>query len=200
MRLSLSARSSVASPVGTFGFGFWNDPFSLGLGVRGSPRQLPQPPHTAWFFFASSLSDMRLHSEVPGDGWKTATLRSRPLPPALLLPGAAVAYLGMQIPTLRRGLHRLLRRFYWAEETRLHFDPSQWHSYTIDWRADRVVFAMDGEILSVSAEPPRPPLGLVIWIDNQFAVVSPDKGMRFGVEPVIEPQWLEVARLRVQSM
>jgi hypothetical protein len=200
VRLSLSARSSHPSPAGTFGFGFWNDPFTLGLGVQGSARRLPQPPHTAWFFYASPLSDMRLHAEVTGDGWKTATLRSRSLPPALLLPGAAATFLGMQLPLLRRGLHGLLRRFYWAEETRLHFDPSQWHSYTIDWRVDRVIFSMDGEIQAVSAEPPRPPLGLVIWIDNQYAVVSPEKGLRFGVEPLVEPQWLEVVRLRVQRM
>jgi hypothetical protein len=58
---------------------------------------------------------------------------------------------------------------------------------------------MDGEIQAVSAEPPRPPLGLIICIDNQFAVVSPEKGIHFGVEPVVEPQWLEVAGLRVKS-
>ncbi len=200
VRLSLSARSSSASPAGTFGFGFWNDPFSVGLGVQGGTRRLPRPPQTAWFFHASSRSDLRLSPDVAGDGWKTATLQSRPVHPALLLPGAAAAFLGMQLPPLRQWMFSLLRQFYWAEETRLHFDPSQWHSYVIDWREDRVVFLMDGEIQAVSAEPPRPPLGLVIWIDNQFAVVSPEKGMRFGVEPMVEAQWLEIARLRVQSM
>jgi len=56
---------------------------------------------------------------------------------------------------------------------------------------------MDGEIQAVSAEPPSSPLGLVIWIDNQFAVASPENGMRFGVVPLREPQWLEVANLRI---
>ena len=199
VRLSLSARTSIARPAGTFGFGFWNDPFSIGLGIRGSARSLPRTPQTAWFFYASPPSDMCLHHEVPGDGWKTATLLSRPLHPALLLPGAVMAFLGMQVRPLRRGLHALMRRFYKAEEARLHFDPSQWHSYVVDWREDRVVFLMDGEIQAVSTEPPRPPLGLVFWIDNQYAVVSPEKGMRFGVVPVDEPQWLEIADVHVQS-
>ena len=197
MRLSLSARTSTRYPSGTFGFGFWNDPFSFGFGARGAGRRFPQAPQTAWFFYASPPSDMRLHHDVPGAGWKTATLRSRPLHPALLLPGAAGAFLGMQKPPLRRGLFGLMRRFYHAEESRLHFDPSQWHSYVVDWRMDRVVFLMDGEIQAVSAEPPEVPLGLVIWIDNQFAVASPEKGMRFGVIPLDEPQWLEVADLRI---
>ncbi|MCX6026624.1 MAG: hypothetical protein NTY23_10280 [Chloroflexi bacterium] len=199
VRLCLSAHTSTPRPSGTFGFGFWNDPFSFGFGTRGAARRLPQTPQTAWFFYASPPSDMRLHHEVPGAGWKTATLRSRPLHPAVLLPGAAGAFLGMQLPPLRRGLFALMRRFYYAEETRLHFDPSQWHSYVIDWRLDRVVFLMDGEILAVSAEPPRAPLGLVIWMDNQFAVASPENGMRFGVVPISEPQWLEVANLHMTT-
>jgi len=197
VRLSLSARTSTLCPSGTFGFGFWNDPFSFGFGARGAARRFPQAPQTAWFFYASPPSDMRLQHDVSGRGWKTATLRSRPLHPALLLPGAAGAFLGMQLPPLRRGLFALMRRFYHAEETLLHFDPSQWHSYVVDWRMDRVVFLMDGEIQAVSAEPPSSPLGLVIWIDNQFAVASTENGMRFGVVPIDEPQWLEVANLRI---
>ena len=197
VRLSLSARTSTLCPLGTFGFGFWNDPFSFGFGARGAARRFPQTPQSAWFFYASPPSDMRLHHDVSGAGWKTATLRSRPLHPALLLPGAAGAFLGMQLPPLRRGLFALMRRFCHAEETLLHFDPSQWHSYIVDWRLDRVVFLMDGEIQAVSAEPPSSPLGLVIWIDNQFAVASPENGMRFGVVPLHEPQWLEVANLRI---
>lgn len=199
VRLTLSARTSSPHPSGTFGFGFWNDPFSLGLGVRGAARRWPQTPQTAWFFYASPPSDLRLHRDVPGAGWKTATLSSRSMHPVLLLPGAAGAFLAMHVPPLRRVLWALLRRFYAAEETRLHFDPSQWHSYVIDWRADRVVFLMDGEIQAVSAEPPTAPLGLVIWIDNQFAVASPDKRMRFGVIPTDEAQWLEVANIHIAA-
>jgi hypothetical protein len=197
VRLALSARTSSPFPPGTFGFGFWNDPFSLGLGVRGAARRWPQTPQTAWFFYASPPSDLPLRRDVPGAGWKAATLRSRSIHPAFLLPGAAGAFLAMQLPLLRRGVFALMRRFYAAEETRLHFDPSQWHSYVIDWRADRVVFLMDGEIQAVSAEPPTAPLGLVIWIDNQFAVASPENGMRYGVIPVHEAQWLEVANLHI---
>jgi hypothetical protein len=37
----------------------------------------------------------------------------------------------------------------------------------------------------------------VAWIDNQYAVASPDGGFRFGVLPLAEEQWLEIRDLEV---
>jgi hypothetical protein len=42
---------------------------------------------------------------------------------------------------------------------------------------------------------PRPPLGLVIWIDNQYAAWGPDGKIGFGVLENTKPAWLEIKDL-----
>jgi hypothetical protein len=44
-----------------------------------------------------------------------------------------------------------------------------------------------------------PPLGLILWIDNQYAVASPRKGFGFGVLAVDSDQWLEITDLEVED-
>jgi hypothetical protein len=44
----------------------------------------------------------------------------------------------------------------------------------------------------VSAVSPNPPLGLVVWIDNQYAAFTPEGKIGFGVLANPEPAWLEV--------
>ena len=48
--LRLEARVSATDLPGTWGFGFWNDPFNAGFGAGGMRRVLPVLPNTAWFF------------------------------------------------------------------------------------------------------------------------------------------------------
>jgi hypothetical protein len=48
-----------------------------------------------------------------------------------------------------------------------------------------------------SAVSPHPPLGLVIWIDNQFAAFAPDGKIGFGVLENPEPAWLEIKEIDV---
>ncbi len=45
--------------------------------------------------------------------------------------------------------------------------------------------------------PPVDPLGFVAWIDNQYAVVSPEQGLRFGTLPLPAEQWMEIADLEI---
>ena len=53
LELSLEGRSSSAEDIpGTWGFGLWNDPFGLSLGLGGGTRRFPALPNCAWFFFA----------------------------------------------------------------------------------------------------------------------------------------------------
>jgi hypothetical protein len=74
LRFSVRARTSIPDPRGTFGFGFWNDPFSLSLGMGGAARKLPAAPQCAWFFYGSPPHDLPLAEGVPGSGWKAQTL------------------------------------------------------------------------------------------------------------------------------
>jgi len=45
---------------------------------------------------------------------------------------------------------------------------------------------------------PRPPLGLVIWIDNQYAAFTPDGKIGFGVLANDEA-WLEIKELELKT-
>ena len=121
-----------------------------------------------------------------------ASLRS------LLAPVAAGGALLAAIPLTRRWAFRQARRFYRAEERILEIDPSEWHEYAIEWSASAVRFLVDGGETLRSANPPYPPLGLVLWIDNQYAVASPEKGFGFGVLPLERGQTLELADARIE--
>ncbi|MGB7538727.1 MAG: hypothetical protein WBM17_09325 [Anaerolineales bacterium] len=197
LRFSVRARTSPACPPGTFGFGFWNDPFSLSLGMGGAARKLPAAPQCAWFFYGSPPHDLPLVEGVPGSGWKAQTLAFRRLPALLLAPMAAGGALLAALPSTRRWAFRLARRFYSAEERLLGIDPTFWHTYAIEWTSTAARFSVDGREVLRSAHPPHSPLGLVLWIDNQYAFASPEKGFGFGVLPRDREQALELEDARI---
>ena len=51
---------------------------------------------------------------------------------------------------------------------------------------------VDNVLVFESAVSPKGPLGLVIWIDNQYAAFTPEGKIGFGVLENPEPAWLEV--------
>src|ERR1044071_2028154 len=65
LRISLSARVSSEALPGTWGFGLWNDPFGLSLGLGGNRLRLPTLPNAVWFFGASQESYLSL-KEIAG--------------------------------------------------------------------------------------------------------------------------------------
>ncbi len=199
LRFTVRARTSIPAPLGTFGFGLWNDPFSLYLGMGGAARKLPSAPQCAWFFYGSPPLDLPLAEGVPGSGWKAATLRFRNIPSLMLAPVAAGGVMLASLPPLRRWALAQARRFYQAEERLLPMDPSQWHTYTIEWRLSSVGFFVNGVEMLRSMHPPLPPLGLVIWIDNQYAFASAEKGFGFGVLPLARGQALELETARIET-
>jgi hypothetical protein len=193
LRMSLRARASHAAPLGTLGFGFWNEPFSVTGAVLGSPS-------VAWFFYASPPSDMALVPGVPGHGWKAATLNMGRWPGLVLAP-AALAAIGLtKIPGLGRPVLDLARRFTRAHEALLDdVTLTAWHDYALDWQREAAVFTVDGVERLCAPMPPRGPLGFVLWIDNQYAVASLEGRFGFGVLPLPEAQWLEVDGLRIEA-
>jgi hypothetical protein len=74
-----------------------------------------------------------------------------------------------------------------------------WQHYEISWTEHDARFRVAGEEILVALSPPLGPLGFVAWIDNQFAVASPQGGFRFGVLPAGHPQWLEIRDLRIEA-
>jgi len=198
VEMHLEARSSSAAVPGTWGFGLWNDPFSLSLGLGGGARRIPSLPNCAWFFFASPENYLSLRDDQPAAGALAATFRS-PHWPAPLLALAGVLLPLLAVPRLARGLRRLGRGIVLQESMGLQIDSRQWHSYHIAWQAGRAVFSLDGQIVLETPVSPLGPLGLVVWIDNQYAALPPDGRLRYGTLANPHAEWIEVRQVSMRA-
>jgi hypothetical protein len=192
IHLSLFALASSNSIPGTWGFGLWNDPFGLSLGFGGNPFRLPILPNAVWFFGASKENHLSFSEDKPAQGFLAQSFRS-PKFHHLLMPA------GLAFPFSRKLTRRLLGRVIAEDGIRLHVDVTQWHRYSLEWREDRVTFAVDDAQVFESSVSPNPPLGLVIWIDNQFAAFTPEGRIGFGVLENPEPAWLEIKDINILS-
>jgi hypothetical protein len=190
LRLGLSARTSSSSLPGTWGFGLWNDPFGLSLGFGGNPFRLPALPNAVWFFGASHENYLSFSGNI-GNGFLAQTFRSPKFHP-LLIPA------GLALPFSRKWTRRFMGKVIRDEGVRLGVDPTQWHRYRLDWSEKRVSFEVDDALVFESPVSPHPPLGLVIWIDNQFAAFTPEGKIGFGVLENPEPAWLEVKDIEIK--
>lgn len=188
LHLGLQARASASSLPGTWGFGLWNDPFGLSLGFGGNPFQLPALPNTVWFFYASAENYLSF-SEGPGNGFLAQAFSS----PAF--PLAGLAKVGATFPFSRKKARFLMGEIVDGDGVRLLTDVTKWHSYKLEWSPSKSAFWVDGTPVLETPVSPRPPLGLVIWIDNQFAAWRPDGTIGFGLLGNPEPAWLEVKDL-----
>jgi len=191
--LRLRARASQPSIPGTWGFGLWNDPFGLSLGFGGGNR-IPVLPQAAWFFFASPPNYLSLQDDLPAQGGMAATFHSRPLPAPLVALGIPALPL-LALPATARRLRQLGRRFIRQAAASLSISGTEWHTYEIDWGAESTSFCVDGESVLDTPIIPSQPLGLVIWVDNQYAAWPPDGRLRFGTLANPAPAWIEVSEI-----
>lgn len=120
--VTLQMRASAVNLPGTWGFGLWNDPFSLSLGLGGAARRFPALPNTAWFFFASPPNHLSIHDDLPGYGQLAATFASKRLP-AWLLALSSPPLVGLVFPPLARLARRLLRWIVHQDSGRMAHDP-----------------------------------------------------------------------------
>jgi hypothetical protein len=81
----------------------------------------------------------------------------------------------------------------------LSVDPRQWHGYRLEWILNRVSFEVDNARVFESPVSPHAPLGVVIWIDNQFAAFTPEGKIGFGVLENPEPAWLEIKDVEINT-
>jgi len=198
-RMRLRARVSTPRPVGTLGFGLWNDPFAFSLGFAGASRKLPAWPQALWFFYGSPPNDLAYAEPGVPDGWKAASLRS-PRGPGLTVAAGAVGLMALRpFRKIQGWAVRKALSFIRASEVRIDVQLAEWHAYELTWTQAGAEFRVDGATVLRVAQPPDPPLGFVAWIDNQYAILSPGAGVRFGVLPVIEPQFLELAELVLEE-
>ncbi len=178
---TLEIRCRVSHPAlpGTWGFGFWNDPFSTNLGFSGMKRRLPALPNAAWFFYANPPNFLSLRDHGPAQGFLAATFRSPLFSPVLLAPGLVGLPL-LAWPPAARLLRRLGRLLVKDTAALIQVDPTEWHTYRVDVQPERANFQMDGQGIFETGMAPRGKLGLVIWIDNQYATFSPDGRIKLG--------------------
>jgi hypothetical protein len=194
--LRLRARASQAVIPGTWGFGLWNDPFGMAILSGGDLLRLPALPNAAWFFFASPPSYLSLRDDLPAQGGLAATFRSASWPSLPLLLGVPFLPL-LLLPPAARLFRYWARRIIQQEAVALDFDPTDWHEYCLEWGASQAVFRVDGAVVLQTAVAPRPPLGLVIWVDNQYAAAPPSGRLRYGMLPNPQPAWIEISDLAI---
>jgi hypothetical protein len=195
-RLVLNARASAACIPGTWGFGLWNNPFGFSIFTGVELLRLPALPNTAWFFHGSPPNYLSLRDDLPAEGW-TAGVFSAPRLPALLMAFAAPVLPLLLLRPAARLLRRLGRAVVRQSAVQLDFDVQAWHAYGLHWEAEQVDFFVDGEHVLHSPLSPRGPLGLVLWVDNQYACLPPSGGLGFGTLPSPEPAWIEIRDLEI---
>ena len=196
--LSLEARVSAPDLPGTWGFGFWNDPFQASLGLGGAGRQLPALPSAAWYFYASPPNYLAFRDDIPAQGLLAATFRSPRLPAPLLAAGLPL------LPFLKwrwaaRRLRRLASRIIHQDAALLTGDCTQWHHYQVEWGKEKTVFQVDGNVELETLVSPRGRSGLVLWIDNQYAAFTPEGKVGFGMLSSSQPGWLELKDISVNG-
>jgi hypothetical protein len=195
--VTFKARASSGQVPGTWGVGFWNDPFSLKLGFGGGSRRYPALPNTAWFFFASQENYLSLRDDLPANGRLAAVFQAPDIPVIFRLIGTPASAL-MLIPPLARFLRKIARQFIHQEAVTCDIIPTDWHSFAIQWQSNNLTFIVDDETSLETGCVPTPPLGLVIWIDNQFASFRKSGRMTFGTLENSEEAWIEIADLSLE--
>jgi len=191
-RFSHPAQNGSVGIRGTAGFGFWNDPFLM-TGARW-----PALPRAIWFFYASPPSNMKLDFHVPGYGWKAATIDAAQPKALLPAPLAPVAVLLMNLPTIYRAIWPSIQRAVGIRESLVKTQLNEWHTYSIDWGIGESQFSVDGATILESAPSPQGPLGFVMWLDNQYMIVTPWGRFRWGLLDISGCQWMEVDRLIIE--
>jgi hypothetical protein len=191
-RFSHSEQKGSSGIRGTAGFGFWNDPFLM----TGARR--PALPRAIWFFYASPSSNMKLDLHVPGCGWKAATIDATRPKALLLAPVAPLAVLLMNLPPIYRAMWPTIQRAVSVKESLVNAEMNEWHTYIIVWGRERSRFAVDGTTILRDAPSPQGPLGLVMWLDNQYMVVTPWGHFGWGLLDISGRQWMEIDTLAIE--
>jgi hypothetical protein len=196
LRLELRARVSAPDLPGTWGFGFWNNPFSASLGISGTARRLPVLPNAAWFFYAGPPNYLAFRDNHPAEGFLAATFSAPPIPSLALAP-AGLALPLLALPLTAKLLRRAAGLLIGEDSTLLDGDVTKWHTYRLDWGNDLARFFVDGSEVWATGVLPRGKLGSVIWIDNQYAAFPPSGRLRAGSSPNPQPAWLEVDQVKI---
>ncbi len=170
------------------GFGFWNYPIAFP----------PAPPRALWFFYQAPPGDLPLALGVAGWGcWKAATLDTGRARALALVPFAPLVVPLLNQQRLYRGLWPPIQWAVGAAEAPVHAPMDAWHDYEMVWGQHTSRFRVDERVVLADAPSPRGPLCAVLWMDNQYLIVTPQGRLGWGLLDLEAPQWLEIAGLEV---
>lgn len=193
LRLELRARATDEIS-GTAGFGFWNHAFVPG--ERGFRR-----PQALWFFFGGPANDIALALGVPGMGWKAAAFDAKNWRFCALLPAAPLGFLLMRRRRFYDALWPLAQAAIGVSEAALDAALlKEFHRYSIEWRTDGAVFALDDEVVLRARRVPRGPLGFIAWIDNQYAIVTPQGSFGHSLLDIRQEQSLHLCDISITRL
>jgi hypothetical protein len=130
---------------------------------------------------------------IPANGFFAGTFRSPRWSSLLLAPGLLALPL-LALRPVSRLLRRLASQIVCQDAAAVRVDVTQWHEYTLSWLCEAARFEVDGKVILTTPLAPHGPLGLVIWIDNQYAAWRPDGSLGYGTleNPAA---WLEISDL-----
>jgi hypothetical protein len=86
-----------------------------------------------------------------------------------------------------------------VREDVLSVDITDWHVYVLEWQPERAHFYTDGKLVLGNAPSPRGPLGFVMWVDNQYMVVTPQGRLGWGLLEIRGEQWMEIDQLEISE-
>ena len=196
--LQLEACVSKEDLTGTWGFGFWNDPFSFGLGAGGISRLLPVLPNAAWFFYGSNHNYLSLRDDQPASGFHAKIFRSPLLPSLFSLLAIPILPLFL-CPAAAQFIRRNAKLLVKEAACFLPVRVTDWHTYRVIWHNDMVRFEIDQKDVYTTKLSPLGKMGLVIWIDNQYFRFDPDGKFGFGFSQTPSAQALHIRNLQLSS-
>ncbi len=177
--ISLRARVSAPNIPGTWGFGLWNDPLGFSLGFGRTEGRLPVLPNAAWFFHASPPNWLSFRDDIPARGFFGGSINS-PSIPSLFLAPALLAVPFLPIRPVSRLFRRLAGNIIRQDAIDISVDVTKYHEYSIEWLRDFTEYKIDQKTIFQTQISPHPPLGLVFWIDNQYATWDPEGHLAYG--------------------
>ena len=117
-----------------------------------------------------------------------------------MLPLALPGFLLMRIPALYRALWPMGQRALGVSEAALDSHLLQEkHTYTLDWQPDHATFRVDDRVIMQTKRAPTQPLGFIAWVDNQYAIVTPQGHFDFGITPIHNQQSLIIEHIDLQK-
>jgi hypothetical protein len=143
---------------------------------------------------------MRLALDVPGNGWKAATIDALCPSSLLLAPVTLPAVLLMKAQPLYRRLWPPMQRALHVQEAVVRADMTGWHTYVLEWGPERTCFVVDERAVLKDGPSPGGPLGFVMWLDNQYMIATPQGRFGWGLVETPGRQWMEVDSLVIEAL